>query len=370
MGVRVLRYQTEHEPAVAACNARLRESGAPFSLPERSLPAWLPPGGERETYREAFLAFDGEAVRGGFALRHQPFWLQGEKAAVANYQGPISEGIFDRRYALVGATMLRAALRERPLLYALGMGGLDKPLPRLLAASGWWLDAVPFRFRVADGNRFVREVEAVRGGRWRSRLLDFAASIGLAGVLFQALHAARSKHRPSRGVAAGFVSRFGPWADAIWERAAPGYALCGWRDRATQDILYPAGNPKNRIVLIREGDLPIGWGVVRLTPMNKDRYFGSLRLGFIVDVLALPGREADAVSALWRLLRAEGADLVATNQAAASWNAALAENGFLSGPSNFIFAASPALKDRLGGDGVVLGGFHINRSDGDGPIHI
>src|SRR5690606_33754296 len=108
----------------------------------------LPKEEGRVVFREFFLAIDGDEVRGGFTLRRQDFWTGSGIVPMANYQGPLSEGLWDRRYMMAGVQMLRAALRDQPLLYALGMGSMGQPLPKLLASAGWSLEPVPFFFHV------------------------------------------------------------------------------------------------------------------------------------------------------------------------------------------------------------------------------
>jgi hypothetical protein len=51
-----------------------------------------------------------------------------------------------------------------------------------------------------------------------------------------------------------------------------------------------------------------------------------------------------------------------------AWLRALAESGFREGPSNYLLALSPPFVDAIGGANHDQ--FHINRGDGDGPIHL
>jgi len=91
-------------------------------------------------------------------------------------------------------------------------------------------------------------------------------------------------------------------------------------------------------------------------------------VGTIVDCLAPPEDAVTVVRAATRTLESRGVDLIVSNQLHAAWSQALAATGFRRGPSNFLFAASPALAVLLedAGDGEL----HINRGDGDGPIHL
>jgi hypothetical protein len=59
-------------------------------------------------------------------------------------------------------------------------------------------------------------------------------------------------------------------------------------------------------------------------------------------------------------------DLIVSNQLHGAWVSALRGAGFRAGPSNFIFAMSKALTALIPEGAEV----HINRGDGDGPIHL
>jgi hypothetical protein len=95
-----------------------------------------------------------------------------------------------------------------------------------------------------------------------------------------------------------------------------------------------------------------------------------MRLGSIVDALAVPGFENAIVAAAIDRLRDERVDLVVSNQSHAALTGAMRRHGFLNGPSNFLFAASPALAGRIGPAAANLGRYHLNRGDGDGPINL
>jgi hypothetical protein len=61
-------------------------------------------------------------------------------------------------------------------------------------------------------------------------------------------------------------------------------------------------------------------------------------------------------------------DLIVTNQLHRDWCNAFARNGFLAGPSNFLFAPSPALAARLEPFEATAGRIHMTRGDGEGRI--
>src|SRR4051812_43190022 len=103
--------------AVCEFNSRLRAAGSDdFRFPEHP-----------EAGRQEFLVVEDGWVRGGYILRRHGFSIGGEIHEVAHYRLPLSEGLIDKAYVGVGPVMLRHALSQQPLLYALGMGGLDHP---------------------------------------------------------------------------------------------------------------------------------------------------------------------------------------------------------------------------------------------------
>ena len=142
------------------------------------------------------------------------------------------------------------------------------------------------------------------------------------------------------------------------------------RDQVNQNILFGDGNAKNIILRCRRGEREVGWAVMRCTQMRDDKYFGNLRLGSLVDCLAVSGEEETVVLLATRHLRALGSDLVVTNQTHQDWIQALQRSGYWNGPSNFILACSPKLVEALGPLEAARPRLHFNRADGDGPIHL
>jgi hypothetical protein len=81
--------------------------------------------------------------------------------------------------------------------------------------------------------------------------------------------------------------------------------------------------------------------------MQWHRQFGDMRLGSIIDCLALPEHAPQVIAAAARVLERRGVDLILCDHSHPAWGAALRGAGFLEGPSNFSFAASPALTGKL-----------------------
>jgi hypothetical protein len=361
--IAIAPFSAQYVSAVERFNARIAAALGPTEL---QVPLHPPPEDE-----ERFLAVENDEVRGGYILRSQDFSIAGETRRVAHYRLPISEAIADRAYAGVGLQLLRSALRTQPLLFALGMGGVDQPLPKMLRATGWPMFAVPFYFKVNRPCRFLRGARALRSSAVRRAALDAAAFSG-AGAL--GIRALQWYARRTCNAAALYPSElfrgFAGWADDLWRQCARRYTLAGVRDRSALNRLYPAGDKRFLCLRVFDGGRILGWAVLLDTAMRGHKQFGDLRVGSIADCLALPEDAAAVIAAATRRLEERGVDLIVSNQAHQAWTAALHSAGFLRGPSNFVFAASPELARLLHPFDDNAAGFHVNRGDGDGPIHL
>ena len=71
-----------------------------------------------------------------------------------------------------------------------------------------------------------------------------------------------------------------------------------------------------------------------------------------------------------KLLKQKKADLIVSNQSHIFWKNALKMNSFINGPSNYIFALSKILSDKLLDDKKSKDYIHLTRGDGDGPINL
>ena len=348
--IRVAPCTDQWVDAVRAFNQRIAASQQ--QLPETPRPGWMPG-------MEVFLATEGDAVRGGYILRRQRFWVAGRETSAAHYRLPLSEGVADRRYAGLGLRLVRDALAREPRLYALGMGGWDKPLPQMLKRLGWRMCEVPFHFKVLHAGRFLRNIEALRTSPLRRLGLDAAALTGAGGLGMAVMGHGKRVDPVKRDVASAFAG----WADEVWDRAREQYGLIAARDADTLDALYPPAD--TRFLRVRAGG---GWAVALDTQMRGHKQFGDMRVGSIVDCLAAPQDAAGVIRAATCELEEREVDMVISNQLHGRWSAALRDGGFRAGPSNFLLALSPALATLAGA--APEHDFHFNRGDGDGPIHL
>jgi hypothetical protein len=358
MEISIEPYGRQHVTAVRAFNDRLQtRSGSTFQLAECP---------EERSARREYLALDrrGE-VRGSFSLKRQQFWINGQTMEVGNCQLPLSEGIFDPRYANLGMVLLRHALALQPRLFCLGMGGREKRLPRLLSAMRWKLVDVPFLFRVCHPSRFMRNIMPLRETPQRRLLMD---AMALSGAGWLGIRALQARIAFSSSVTLEEVSEFGGWADDLWLRCARELSLSAVRTSDALNLLYMGPNFL-RLKVSQHGAV-LGWAVIRDTQMHSHRYFGDLRVGTIVDALGVSSAIPAIADATTKLLEKRGVDLMVSNQGHELWVRGLRHCGFLSGPSNYVLAMSPELTALLTPWSEHERRLHINRGDGDGPLDL
>lgn len=365
MDIRIEPYAPQHVAAVRSFNARLHaQSGSAFRLSE-SAPRPAPP--HLPLRREEFLALDDGEVRGSFTLKQQPFLINGQTMEIGNCQLPISEGMFNPAFANLGMVLLRQALRMQPRLFCLGMGSRQNRLPKMLSAMGWTLIDIPFLFRVNHVVPFLRNIVPLRTTLLRRLAMDSMAVSGGGWLGIRTLQA-RISSAPS--ISVEMVSEFDRWADDIWDRCKTHLSLSAIRTSTLLNTLYPATGERFVRLKMTRGDTPVGWVVLRDTQMQDHRYFGDLRVGTIVDGLAVPDTIPSVIRAASGVLEQRGVDLTISNQGHELWVRALRRCGFLSGPSNYILAMSPKMAALLEPLAEQKSRLHINRGDGDGPLDL
>jgi hypothetical protein len=362
-------YQQKHEAAVDDFNRRLQAGGADADLVfyRWAKPRFLPKTEGTSLYNEFFVAVDGNKVRGGYALKHQDFVLPGGTVrSLGYYHHPLSEGIVDKTHALIGTLLLRDAMQRSPMLYCLGMGGYDRPLPRMLLSLGWTRCLVPFYFRVVNPARFLREMQALRTSPWLKFLMDLGAGSGAGSATLAAWNAVtklRAPRRPS-SIHAEVVQEFSDWADTIWHEAKSSYSIAAIRNTNTLKVLYPGSDTHFTRLRVQAGNKDIGWAVVG--EKRKDPKYGNMRVGSIVDCWARPADALAVTAAASETLETQGFDLIVSNQSHENWGRALQATGFLKAPSNFVFAASKKLAESLQPFEETRPRMHFLRADGDG----
>ncbi len=367
MAIVIQPYRREHEHAVQEFNLRLQAStGDPdLVFSQTATPRWLPPEGDNPVWNEFFVALEGSIVRGTYALKHEVIWLR-EKGLqrIACYHHPLSEGIINRAYASVGVLLARDALARQPFLYALGMGGYDRPIAKMLKALGFNMMLIPFYFRVVNPSNFFREIQALRQTPLRAMLMDIVAGSGTGFLAIKSIQAASRLRGTGEPVDTEEISEFSTWADDLWQKGLPSVSLAMVRDAKTLRLLYPKGMATTKRLLISRNKVPIGWAIVG--ERRKDVKFGQMRVGSIVDSWAAPKNAASVVRAASLFLENNGMDLIVSNQSHQAWLRGFRKSGFFKGPSNFVFATSKQLTGLLQPLEENERTFHITRADGDG----
>ena len=178
--------------------------------------------------------------------------------------------------------MVRDALAREPRLYAMGMGGWDKPLPQMLKRLKWRMSEVPFYFKVVHPGRFLRNIRVLRTSALRRLAMDAAAvtGVGLAG------DEGDGDGAPLAGAAGGTgagLSRGGP--TRFGRRRGRDYRA-GWRSATPRRWMNSIRRAiHDSCACARAG----GWAVLLDTRMEGHKQFGGMRVGTIVDGLAAAG---------------------------------------------------------------------------------
>jgi hypothetical protein len=366
MPLQIVPFTELHKSAVEAFNRRMAEGRAPtdFLLPTE--PVSGAPANNSVIDWTPYVVVDEQEVRGGVLKMDSPGWLNGREMRAINFQSPLSEGIVNPKYSMVALQIVRFEQKQGDAVFMVGMGAEEKPLPRLLCAAGWSVQAVPLLFRVHRVGRFLQELRALHTVKLRS-IAAGAARLSGAGLLGISILQRRQSE------CNGSVSRetsWGAWADEIWDIYRESCSFAVKRDRRTLASLYPTHDTKLQIFVIRSDRTPVGWAVCANTKFTNHHYFGDLQVGSILDCVAIPDAMVPTACLVDDELASAGADLVVLNHSHASWIRAFRVSGFLSGPSNYLLAMSKRLTETVRSVDREGQHVHITRGDGDGRIHL
>ena len=375
MPLRLDLFLAEHVEQVRRLNARLRAGGVDpgFLLPEDAGPQY--PGDPLEKKPDApftkrqFLAIEDENVRGGFLLQEQPCEIAGETHWCANIQMPISEGLVDRKFSYVATRMLQLLLRDRPFVFAVGMGSLEAPFAKLLSAMKWRVALVPFRFYVLRPARFLREIQSLHSSRSRALAANIGVWSGLGILTILALQRVRT--RSIVGLIPDRICQWGDQSSLLWSQYRAVCSFGAVRDGRTLPFFLDLSDSRLSAYRLadREGVVR-GWIVLQVSAMRKNKYFGSLCVATLIDAVCEPGLERATVRAALACARDQEADVMVTNQLHRHWLDASDDNGFWRGPSNYVLATSPQLTQRISSVDPGFTSVHLARSDGDGRLNL
>ena len=366
MPLRFIPFEKDHGPAAEAFNQRMIHGDAPTDF---LLPTGL--GKIRTTPDDPiqwtqYLVLDGGEVRGGVLAMDQPGWVNGHVVRAVNFQSPLSEGIVNSKYSIVAMQMVKFMQKQAEVVFMVGMGSADRPLPKLLAASGWSVRPIPFLFRVHRTGNFLRELQMLRTSPVKRIAAQAARLTGLGAAGLTVMQRRRSTENGSIRQ----VNVWGDWADEIWQRCRDNCSFAVRRDRRTLESLYPASDPRVIILLIECDAKPVGWSVCFNAALANHRHFGNLRLGSVLDCVADPDAMTLTAVLTDREMASQGADLLVVNHSHAAWVQAFRSAGFLAGPSNYLLATSKRLTELVRSQQEGEARMHVTRGDGDGRIHL
>lgn len=371
-------FDSKDIPAVERFNQRFKDVDGYFSFSEKDISRIYQKNDHTKLFFEFFLAKDKKGeVRGGYYFKNQEFFLNKELIEIVFMQLPLSEGMIDNNYKHVGPMIFEDMEKRRKLVFVLGMGGFQYPLPKRLKKNGWFMYLVPFCFFINRPRVFLRDFEYIntlKKSFTKKILINFIKIFGLLR-LFTGLQRAYNaiyrflKFKKYQGVRAEIIEEFSAFADKLWKDNKDFYSIVAKRDQYVLNQLYSKTSPKFHRLKITKNNICIGWTVLLCTKMEHDKYFGNLKLGSIIDAFSKPEHAELLIHQSVNYLKKLNADLIVVNQANQNWCRHFRKNGFIKGPSNFIFGISKRIKEYYKDD-IDFENSFIMRGDGDGPINL
>lgn len=317
---------------------------------------------------EKLLCFDGEEVRGGINIKRMKFRVNGGFEEVTYSCYPLSEGIINPAFGMVGLMIQMEMDQRYPLRYGLGMVR-SRHLRR-----GFTLP-VPFHFSVLRARPFLRNIAYLRSKKWLRILIDLAAVSGVGTIslrLFSLFQHLRHRYPSVQNLTIEQFDCWGSWADDIWDKASHRYSLIGDRSRAALQTLYPEGHEHLIKLRFKSADTKrlIGWAVITASRLKNHKYFGNMVLGAMVDMLAVPEDAYSVVSGALAAARQAKADVVIVNHSDHRWNDAFKRAGMLPWKTNLTLSLSSKLKERFNPIEDYASRFYFTRGDGHGPTSL
>ncbi len=318
------------------------------------------------------LLDDKTKVRAGYTLKSQWFKINNEILQIGYYYNPVSAGLYNKKYNFCGLMLLNDAQKKNKNLFSLGMGGFSEPLPKLLKSLNWDLQSVPFFFKIYNTNNFLKNIKHLKNTKLKYFLIEILTKTGLGWLLIKFISLLTSifnmQFKKKISVTVAEINQFDEELNFVWDKTKENKSFSAIRNTTYLKTLYE----DKRFIKLKfsENNKVVGWSISLCTKLNNHKHFGQMRLGSIVDCLCLKGYEDSVVRETSNLLKSKGVDLIVSNQSHIFWKKAFKINSFLKGPSNFIFASSKILSDRLKEKIESKNYIHLTRGDGDGPINL
>ena len=351
-------------------NKELEDHGISFRLPVSDSKSFHT---EDFIFERQFILTENKTrVRAGYTLKYQWFKVNNELLQVGYYYNPVTAGLFNKKYNICGVMLLHDAQKKNTNLFCLGMGGHSETLPKLLKGLSWNLQTVPFFFKVYNPRSFLNNIRYLKNTKLKSLIIMLITNSGLGWLFIKFLFLLNSlfhiqfKKEPYYAIEE--ITEFDQDFDFVWENTKQHNSFTAVRNCKYLKTLYS----DKRFIKLKffNSNKPIGWSVSLCTQLDDHKQFGHMKLGSIVDCLSLKGYERSIISKTSEILKKKEVDLIVSNQSHIFWKNALKMNSFINGPSNFIFASSKALSDKLMSNIKSKDHIHLTRGDGDGPINL
>lgn len=368
--MQIIPYEEKHIAAVKKFNERMLAAQTElfFTFPEVAKSSELAKDENSRIYQQYYLAVEEDNVHGGYILKQQPSQKLNNEITIGNYQLPLSEGIINPRFAMVGVQIYLDVIRKQKYLYSLGMGNQNRPLPQFLKKMGWSVGDVPFFFKILKPTNVIKYMPAIRN-HYRLKpfmfILDQLKIFSLMINIYNLLQKIRSNKTDAK-IVVTHEPEFSNWADEIWQQSKNDFQWICERSSEILNTLYPSKSNRYIRLHLKKENKSIGWALVLATQMKEHKQFPNMKVGTIADGLCLKGYENDLIVACERFLQKQSVDLIISNQSHHRWTQAFKSNGYLNAPTNYIIAFSPEMMKGL----TDFSQCHINRGDGDGPINL
>jgi len=322
--------------------------------------------------RKFILTENKIKVIGGYTLKSQWFKINDDLFQIGYYYNPVTAGLFNKKYNICGVLLLHDAQKKYENLFCLGMGGYSESLPKLLKGLNWNLQKVPFFFKVCNPYPFLKNIKYLKNTKFKSFLTTLMNNSGLGWLgikiffLLMSLFCVRIKKEYN--IIVKEMDDFDENVEFVWEKAKEYNSFIAVRNLEYLRTLY--SNEKFIKLIFFDSGKIVGWSISLCTQLDNHKQFGYMKLGSIVDCLSIKGYETSIINKTSQILEKKGADLIVSNQSHIFWKNAFKMNSFVNGPSNFIFASSVALSEKLESNIKSKNHIHLTRGDGDGPINL
>ncbi len=344
-----------HKDMLDDFNKRIDRTGLRFDYNTHQL---LKPG-SKIFQEQIVLVEDEEYIRCAAKIKNQNYLLKGKIINFQDIQIPISESIIDRKYLPSNLFFLKNLSNLSKNMHALGMGGVDEPLPKILNKLGFDLFKVDFFFlplKISTlYNIFINKINInlLKNFSFIFKPLDSIISLSYKLNCFK-----------NRNIKIKIFEEFTEQDTLIWEAVKNDFHLIAEKKAENLNIIYSSERFKLTKLRIYDQEEYLGWLVLKITRHERDKYFADEKTCTIVDLCTEPCNYNIFIKTAKRIAFKDNAGVILMNSLNKEFNYFLKKNLFINSNSNFAFAS------KLENQHIDLNKSWITRGDGDGPINL